>query len=103
MSETQATRAILRKRSAHHRTVYANQIGSTTTATDVRLRFGCIESATPEQMVVEDQVDVFLGPIELVGLHQLLGRLVKKLGVPEAVQAEIDKAQDDGITQTMGD
>jgi hypothetical protein len=107
MSETQKTkqqREVVRKRSPHHRTVYANQVGSTATAMDVRLRFGCIESATSERLVVEDQVDVFLGPLELLGLHQLLGRLIKKLDVQiQPTEAGVDALNPDDIKQTIVD
>jgi len=48
---------------------------------DIRLRFGCIESATDTEMMVEDQVDVFLGPAEALGLYNLLERQLKRFNI----------------------
>jgi hypothetical protein len=88
MSESKKERRVIRKRSPHHRVVHANQIGLTVTGTDVRLRFGCIEEATVDEMTVEDQVDVFLGPMEFHALHQLLGRNLSRFQIQKAPESK---------------
>jgi hypothetical protein len=74
---------VIRSRSPHHRVVYANQTQLTATNVDIRLRFGVIERAEGSELVVEDQVDVVLGPHEMRGLYELLGRHLDRF--PDAV------------------
>ncbi len=83
------TRKMTRSRSPHHRVAYANQTQITVTAVDVRLRFGCIERVSDEEIHVEDQVDVILGPAEMNGLYQLLGKYLPRFNKVEEVKTEI--------------
>lgn len=97
--EKKKERQVIRSRSPHHRVVYANQTAVTNTGIDLRLRFGCVEKATPEELVVEDQVDVCLGPMEAMGLYKLLERQIKRLNVeieqtPEAESDDRGKAEE---------
>jgi hypothetical protein len=64
--------------------VYANSTALTTTNVDVRIRFGIIEKATAENLDVEDQVDVILGPLEMLGLYTLLGKYLGKFRLETA-------------------
>ena len=83
------TRAQTRTRSPHHRVVYSNQVGSTTSATEIRLRFGIIEEADAERMAIEDQVDIIVGPVMAAKLRDLLDGLIKKhFVIEEAVREE---------------
>ena len=68
----------VRTPSPHHRIVYANQVGSTTSPTDIRLRFGVLEVASESEVRVEDQVDVMLSPVLAKQLMDLLDRVLKK-------------------------
>jgi hypothetical protein len=65
---------VTRSKSPYHRVVYANQTQLMATNVDIRLRFGVIERAEATELLVEDQVDVVLGPHEMRGLYELLGR-----------------------------
>lgn len=73
MAETKR-RQVIRRRSVHHRVVYANNIAMTFTGQDVRIRFGIVEEGTPEVLNIEDQVDVLLSPVEFAKLHQTITR-----------------------------
>jgi hypothetical protein len=73
---------VTRSRSPHHRVVYANQTQLMATNVDIRLRFGVIERAEPTELAVEDQVDVVLGPQEMRGLYELLGRNLDRFPDP---------------------
>jgi hypothetical protein len=85
---------VTRSRSPHHRVVYANQTQLMATNVDIRLRFGVIERAEPTELEVEDQVDVVLGPQEMRGLYELLGRHLDKF--PDAsVEAPRSADQED--------
>jgi hypothetical protein len=73
-------RKMHRTRSPHHRVIYANQTMVTVTNVDIRLRFGVVEKATQEDIYVEDQVDVLLGPVEAASVAGLIVKQLEKIG-----------------------
>jgi hypothetical protein len=85
---------VTRSRSPHHRVVYANQTQLMATNVDIRLRFGVIERAEPTELKVEDQVDVVLGPHEMRGLYELLGRNLDRF--PDAAAEARTAPETDG-------
>ena len=80
-----------RTKSPHHRVVYCNQVGTTTSSTEVRVRFGIIEYQDSEKQVVEDQVDVIIGPEMTVKLRDLLDRIISKHFVAVPIAAVNEK------------
>ena len=88
-------RKLNRSRSPHHRVVYANQTMITVTNVDLRLRFGVVEKVTKDEIRVEDQVDVILGPVEAAGVAQLIVRHLEKMGV-KLENLPIGDEQEDG-------
>ena len=53
----------------------------TSTNVDIRLRFGVVDKATKDEIRVEDQVDVILGPVEAASVSQLIVRQLEKRGI----------------------
>ena len=92
-------RKINATRSPHHRVVYANNTQITISNVDVRLRFGVIEKANAEEINVEQQVDVILGPMEMAALHNLLGRYLGKFQI-EPTEQKTDEAGEDEKAKT---
>lgn len=94
MADQPTARNIKRRRSPHHRVVYSNQTGTITTNVDIRLQFACIEEVNGKDWVVEDQVDVILGPLEAKGLYELLARQIPKMNLKvEVVKGDDKKAE----------